>query len=171
MKKGFTLIEIIIVISIIIVLATLGLGSFTKSQQNMSLDLDADRLVQLLSTYREMSKRSSQCHSLVLESGKTPQHRKAAYLSKKKTCDAASSQVPLAWPSELTVGGLSLDGQAVSAVTLTFLPPLGAIQFGAAGEKGDQAEITLALKNNARLTRSIRVDRVSNSFAKQTLYD
>ena len=143
MKKGFTLIEILIVISIILVLVGIGLESFARSRQNLLLTIETDKLMTVLHDLRDAAKVAPRCYSIVL----TPQKAEkivAGFKNKIAGCSTENQKSLLSFPPELRIS-INLDDKPHDSITINFLPPFGSLSINPAGKK---VELRISLQNN-----------------------
>lgn len=163
MKKAFTLIELLIVIGIIITLAVFGIGSYSAARQNITLDLETDRIVALLQTLREQSRTSAKCAGITFEKGKMPTKIEAKYQNSKQKCANKMGVSDVNLSPEITLSGLQLDGVARDVFSILFVPPHGEAEFT---PESSEAVLTLKIKSKNYLSRDILINRISGKIEK-----
>lgn len=156
MKHAFTLIEILLVLSVILIVAMLGIGSYTAARQNMTIDLEADRLVILFHELRDASRAGARCFGIRFEKNENPQKIEAAYQNPRQGCDPNETSSPLPWSPEISVA-------RENAVSVLFIPPHGNIKIQ---PDADFAEVTLALKKVPQKTRTITIEHATGRIWK-----
>ena len=163
-RKAFTLIELLIVIGIIITLAVFGIGSYSAARQNMTLDLEADRLVALIHTLREQSRTSPKCAGITFEKGKMPTEISAKYQNSKQKCAAKVNVSDVVLAPEIILSALKLDDTDRDVFSVLFVPPQGEAEFM---PESSSAQLTLKIKSKNYLSRDILINRISGKIEKQ----
>lgn len=164
-KHAFTLIEIIVVVSIVLIMAALGVGSYRAARQNITIDLEADKLMTTLFALRDLSTVKAKCFGARLERGKEPQKIEADF---NRALNNASGSGP---------GGCDLRGERRSilpwspevevtneGISILFMPPHGKIQIFPTMEA---KEVNLALKNMPQVARTIIINPASEKIEKK----
>lgn len=146
-KKGFTLIELMVVITIVVVLSTLGVGSFRSIRASVTLDIEVDKLVALVQkTALEVKSVSASqgplCIKIIFEKDGHPQKITSPYINSFDGCEWSAPKT-LAIPFSEDIG---MD----SNVTVSFVPPSGRMNLESTGN-----ELILFLVRNPSMTRKI----------------
>ncbi|MEK7524041.1 MAG: hypothetical protein AAB588_03330 [Patescibacteria group bacterium] len=160
---AFTLLEIVIVIGIILLLATLGIGSYSAARRSLTIDLETDKLVQLVSSLREISKTSPQCAGIRFETNRPSQKIVYAYKNSVEGCEKNGILTPTNGSSEVTITGIQQGTVIVKTASLLFTPPLGTLQIQPTAEN---LSITLALKNSPTVRRTISFELTTGKIEK-----
>ncbi|MBI5412720.1 prepilin-type N-terminal cleavage/methylation domain-containing protein [Candidatus Peregrinibacteria bacterium] len=167
MKKrfdsGFTLIEIIIVISIILIISGIGIFNYTAVRKNMAIDLETDKIVQILNLMREETKSSGRCIGIKFKKSETPARLESAYNGQTKGCDTAA-EMAMSEFRELLAVNLEEDGREIPDWSVMFVPPFGAMRFSP--DALESAKIVFALKNAEQNTRTVSLEPVSGRIVK-----
>lgn len=152
MKKGFTIIELLIVIAVIGIVAGLGVSAYSVARRAIAIELQADSLVAELQSLREDSKRSSVCVGIRLAEKEVPQKITAPFKNKIEGCGEANSQEFLLWPADTAISFLQLEGRPTKKYDILFVPPLGSIRLSS---DAAQAHVWLSLKRAPELNERI----------------
>ncbi|GEM_PF-4515265 len=164
MKKGFTLIEILVVIGIIVMLATIGLGVFSGARRNLTLDLETDKLIAALQSLRTTAQTQSLCVGLQFERSKSPQKITAAYRNRVQKCDSNETREAFPWPKEIAFADLLLDETSRKDLSVWFIPPQGNLQLQPPGKS---AELTLAITAPTMISKKISLHAATGRIEKK----
>ena len=164
MKKGFTLIEILVVIGIIVMLATIGLGVFSGARRNLTLDLETDKLIAVLQSLRTASQTQCLCVGLRFERNKSPQKITTSYRNRVQKCDPNETREAFSWPKEIALADLALDETSRDNLEILFIPPQGNLQFKPAGES---AQLTLAITSPTMISKKILLHAPTGRIEKK----
>jgi prepilin-type N-terminal cleavage/methylation domain-containing protein len=164
MKKGFTLMEILVVLGIIVMLATIGLGIFAGSRRSLTVDLETDKLVAAFHALRGEAQTKAKCFGVVFEPNKPPQKIVSAYLNRLQGCSANENQSALPWEKEIVISGLALDGGSKNELKVWFVPPNGKLKLNPEGAVG---EITLAIASPTAISRKILLRTATGVIEKK----
>lgn len=164
MKKGFTLIEILVVIGIIVMLATIGLGVFSGARRNLTLDLETEKLIAAMQLLRTASQTQSLCVGLRFERNKSPQKITAPYRNRVQKCDPNETREAFPWPKEIAIADLALDETSRNELSVWFIPPQGNLQFKPAGES---AVFTLSITSPTMISKKILLHAPTGRIEKK----
>lgn len=144
--------EIILVLGIILMLAAIGLGVFSGARQNLSIDLETDKLIAAFNSLRANAQAKAECFGIAFEQNKQPQKITAPYLNRIQGCGADENRSTLPWQKEITVSDLILDGGSKNEFAVWFMPPNGKLRLSPDGASG---EIILAIASPAAVSKKI----------------
>jgi len=171
MRKGFTIIEILIVILIIGILSSLTLRSYNKTRQAAELSLRIDNLMTDLREAKNQSKNATTqiCRGFKFDDNKIFRVE-AEYQNPITRCSENTKEEPY---DLLSVERIGRSGQKsfVKDVTILFTPPLGESyipKFEQQGENvNDQFSFSFSLgdkTNNQVLIFNASNDSISKEF-------
>lgn len=126
---AFTLIEILIVISIILIIASMGIGAYSSARRGITVDLESDKIVATLHSFRSEAQNTSKCIGMIFQKGKTPRRIESGFLNMVDGCDTTSGSSPLPFDSDIAVSALTLGINQRGEFSVLFVPPLGIMQF------------------------------------------
>lgn len=166
MKKGFTLIEILLVLGIVLMLATIGLGVFSGARQNLSIDLETDKLIAAFNSLRASAQAKAECFGIAFEQNKPPQKITASYLNRRQGCDSNVQQLLFPLPNGIVISNLSIDGGQKNEFTIWFVPPQGTLQLD---PRGEQAEIIISTASSSGVSKKIVIHTATGVIEKKSL--
>lgn len=166
MKKGFTLIEILLVLGIVLMLATIGLGVFSGARRNLTIDLETDKLIAAFNSLRANAQAKAECFGIAFEQNKPPRKITASYLNKRQGCDSNEQQFLFPLPDGIVISGLSIDDGAKNDMKVWFVPPQGTLQLDPHGE---QAEIIVSTASSSGVSKKIVIHAATGVIEKKSL--
>ncbi|MEK9132909.1 MAG: prepilin-type N-terminal cleavage/methylation domain-containing protein [Patescibacteria group bacterium] len=157
MKKtsGFTLMEIIIVVGIILILAVMGMGSYSIARRAIVMDLETDKLVALLNSTRDESKKTAKCFGIRFAKNSAPRKIHSIYANYVNGCSNEFALVDVEWSKEIVVG---------EDLTVIFIPPQGAMKLD---PEAKTAQIVLNY-NGTNSVRTISFNTETGKIEKLT---
>lgn len=159
--KGFTLIEILVVISILLLITTMGIDVYSGSRKYMVVDLESDKLVSLLQSYRQEAKAFGKCIGVKIEISKPPVKAVSDYDGVNQDCDEDLQFTPIAWSGEADISQVS---PPANELTVLFSPPFGEIQMQPVGS--DERQVTISFKNKPEVFKAISINSATGKIQK-----
>ncbi len=167
-KRGFTIIELLIVITIIMILAVMGAGAYSVGRRIAVMDAHSEKLVSLLHALRDKSKAISaatgaKCYGFIFTKDAIPEQITTPYLNNRAGCDSTAEpvRVPLNWQSDVTVKSIKTgESGTPPSLKILFSPPHGTIIL----DEGNHS-FTIELQYKDR-TRKIEINESSGRIEK-----
>jgi len=161
-KKGFTLIEILIVISILSLVIVLGLSSYSVVQKRIRLDVAANTLQSIISEARDKSRsgyfaeETSLCYGFRVKSGEPMELIKSKFdrLNQNNKCSVLDSDITVV-PTESIQNDLVIkkvekfSEPVTEKIVVFFTPPYGTPELtGLRSDKEALIKITVGYANS-----------------------
>jgi prepilin-type N-terminal cleavage/methylation domain-containing protein len=164
MKRGFTLVEMLVVITIIGMLAFLGVSSYGAAQKQARLELAADNVVSLLKEQQGLAKSgrvglsgSAKCYGVRLLINNAPKVVEADYFAvqgnKADFCNIDNeTERPLIQELDVVVSNLKQGFIDKDDLTIMFKPPSAKVVV-----YSGKNEISIGSENEAQIDFSISI--------------
>ncbi|PIQ77817.1 hypothetical protein COV82_02580 [Candidatus Peregrinibacteria bacterium CG11_big_fil_rev_8_21_14_0_20_46_8] len=156
MRRGFTLLELVIVMAVIMIIAVIGVGAFTTSRQNIQITLAHEETLAALHEIRNDVRRTSECAVVEFTAGSGVRITRMPYNGEAKNCDSANGGfVPLVHYEGIHILEIRSGQSTLENVSITFIPPHGDMDFS---NGASEIEISLALRKKPIFSRGIILD-------------
>lgn len=164
LKKGFTLIEIVIVIAMIIIISTLGVGSYSSINNNLAIDFFADNFISKIHSTRVTTQSRPKCLGLRLQKNATVKAIESAYKNARAGCEKNKKATTLDLGKNVVASQILLDGIEMESADIFFEPPAGIMKFST---EGKNIEIIFALVADVTKTRTVTIEKSTGKITKK----